>query len=149
MPENLLIPGAGVRPGEKPQAMTMDLASEQVFQLGGMTVRPSTREIVFAGGREVIEPRVMEVLLVLARAQGEVVSRDRLVEECWEGRVVSEDAINRVISRVRRLSNLTSGRDFTLETIPKVGYRLAAGAAADVPADPAKAETAASSRSSR
>lgn len=112
----------------------MDLASEPKFRIGGLTIRPSTREIVFAGGRETIEPRVMEVLLVLARAGGEVVSRDRLIEQCWDGRAVSEDAINRVISRIRKVSDLTGGRDFTLETIPKVGYRLQAAPAADAPA---------------
>src|SRR5262245_36440178 len=104
--------------------MAMDLAAEPQFRLGSLTIRPSTREIAYPGGRETIEPRVMEVLLVLVRAKGEVVSRDRLVETCWEGRAVSEDAINRVISRVRKVAELTDGRDFTLETIPKTGYRL-------------------------
>jgi TolB-like protein/DNA-binding winged helix-turn-helix (wHTH) protein len=106
--------------------MTMDLATEPRFQLGRLSIDPASREIAYPGGRETIEPRVMEVLLVLARARGEVVSRDRLVEQCWEGRAVSEDAINRVISRVRKVADLTQGADFTLETIPKTGYRLIA-----------------------
>ncbi|MDP3735989.1 MAG: winged helix-turn-helix domain-containing protein [Hyphomonadaceae bacterium] len=102
----------------------MDLAHEPALRLGGLDVRPSTREIVFSGGREVVEPRVMAVLVVLARARGEVVTRDQLIEACWQGRVVSDDAINRVISRIRRISELTGKQDFTLETITKVGYRL-------------------------
>jgi TolB-like protein/DNA-binding winged helix-turn-helix (wHTH) protein len=112
----------------------MDLAREPNFRLGAMDVRPSTREIVFAGGREVLEPRVMGVLVVLALAKGEVVTRDDLTAACWDGRAVSDDAINRVISRIRRTSELTQGRDFTLETITKVGYRLAVGAGVDAPA---------------
>ena len=63
-------------------------------------------------------------LVLLAQAGGEVVTRDDLIAACWEGRVVSDDAINRVISRVRRIAELTSGQDFALETITKVGYRL-------------------------
>jgi TolB-like protein/DNA-binding winged helix-turn-helix (wHTH) protein len=94
-----------------------------------MEVRPATRELVFDGRREVLEPRVMAVLVRLARANGEVVTRDDLTEACWEGRVVSDDAINRVISRIRRASDLTGGKDFTLETITKVGYRLVAALA--------------------
>lgn len=104
----------------------MDLAHEPGFRLGAVKVRPATREIVFAGGRDVLEPRVMAVLVRLAKARGEVVTRDELTEACWEGRVVSDDAINRVISRIRRASDLTGGKDFTLETITKVGYRLVA-----------------------
>lgn len=102
----------------------MNLAHEPSFTLGGMQVRPPTREVVFAGGREVLEPRVMGVLVALARAGGEVVTRDDLVAACWEGRAVSDDAINRVISRIRRVAELTGGQDFSLETITKVGYRL-------------------------
>jgi TolB-like protein/DNA-binding winged helix-turn-helix (wHTH) protein len=115
----------------------MDLARERSFRLGGMEVRPATRELVFGGRREVLEPRVMAVLVRLAQAKGEVVTRDDLTEACWEGRVVSDDAINRVISRIRRASDLTAGRDFTLETITKVGYRLVTAPAAQTgPAQP-------------
>jgi TolB-like protein/DNA-binding winged helix-turn-helix (wHTH) protein/Flp pilus assembly protein TadD len=108
----------------------MDLAREPSFRLGGMEVRPATRELVFDGRREVLEPRVMAVLVRLAQAKGEVVTRDDLTEACWEGRVVSDDAINRVISRIRRAADLTGGRDFNLETITKVGYRLVGAPAA-------------------
>jgi TolB-like protein/DNA-binding winged helix-turn-helix (wHTH) protein/Tfp pilus assembly protein PilF len=109
----------------------MELAHEAPLRLGEMRVRPATREVEFPGGRVVLEPRVMEVLVALARANGEVVSRDDLIAACWGGRIVSEDAINRVISRIRRLAAATGGRDFALETITKVGYRLRA---APVPA---------------
>lgn len=102
----------------------MDLAREPRLSLGRMNVSPATREVTFPGGRDVLEPRVMEVLVTLARARGEVISRDALIEACWGGRAVSDDAINRVIARVRKVAELTQGEDFALETITKVGYRL-------------------------
>jgi hypothetical protein len=37
----------------------------------------------------------MEVLVALARANGAVVSREALIESCWGGRTVSDDAIER------------------------------------------------------
>jgi DNA-binding winged helix-turn-helix (wHTH) protein/tetratricopeptide (TPR) repeat protein len=121
----------------------MDLAHEPAFQLGRIEIRPSTREVVFPGGDEIVEPRVMAVLLVLARAGGKVITRDELVLTCWDGRIVSDDAINRVISRVRKISDLTDGQDFTLETITKVGYRLrVAGSAPAAASEPAAAEPA-------
>lgn len=110
--------------GRKAYAHTMNLAREPSFRLGAIEVRPATREFVHSGGREALEPRVMSVLVRLAQAKGEVVTRDDLSAACWDGRIVSDDAINRVISRIRKLSDLTEGRDFTLETITKVGYRL-------------------------
>jgi Tol biopolymer transport system component len=66
----------------------------------------------------------MQVLVALFQANGHVVSRDELIVRCWEGRIVGEDAINRAIGRLRRLSEADSG--FQIETIPRVGYRLRA-----------------------
>lgn len=66
----------------------------------------------------------MQVLVALARDPGRVVSRDELVECCWEGRAVSEDAIHRVLSRLRQVAAEIAGGSFRIETIRGVGYRL-------------------------
>jgi DNA-binding winged helix-turn-helix (wHTH) protein len=94
------------------------------FRIGAAEVRPGTREVLGPGGREVIEPKVMQVLLMLAAAKGEVVTRDALVSECWDGRAVSEDAISRVVQRLRRLSEGPAAGAFQIKTVHKVGYRL-------------------------
>jgi DNA-binding winged helix-turn-helix (wHTH) protein len=127
-----------------PNPTSITLAREPVFRLGGLEVRPPTREVIGTKGSEVLEPRVMQVLVVLAKANGDVVTRDDLLTLCWEGRVVGDDALNRVIGKIRRLARTDAG--FALETIRKVGYRLvasespAAGQATEVGADvPAKA----------
>src|SRR5215472_14925587 len=86
------------------------LAEEGAFRIGSLEARPSTREILGAAGRrEVIEPRVMEVLVALARRRGEVVSRDELIAACWSGRIVGEDSIQRCIGAIRRLAQTYGG----------------------------------------
>ena len=103
---------------------TVVLAHKHAFLLGPLRVCPETRTIATDDHEEVVEPRVMQVLVVLAEADGHVVARDDLVQRCWNGRIVGDDAINRVISRLRRLAE-GSGRDvFAIETVTKVGYRL-------------------------
>ncbi|THD82576.1 MAG: hypothetical protein E7812_01660 [Phenylobacterium sp.] len=104
--------------------MSVQLAHEPPFRLGEVEVRPSTREVVWPGGRETLQPRVMQVLVVLAQAHGEVLTRDDLIQKCWEGRFVGEDAITLVMVKLRKLASAT-GDGFVLETIPRVGYRLA------------------------
>ena len=66
----------------------------------------------------------MAVLVVLARAAGATVTREELVSACWQGRIVSDDAISRTIAKVRALARNAAPTPFTLETLPKVGYRL-------------------------
>ena len=102
----------------------VDLACEADFALGGADVRPSLRQFTANGMNETVEPRVMQVLVSLARRAGEVIGRDELVAICWDGRIIGEDAIQRATAKVRKLGE-TSGA-FAVETIPKVGYRLVA-----------------------
>ena len=121
----------------------VDLAQEPDFALGPLQVRPSSREVLTAAGeREVLEPRVMQVLVALARRPDQVVSRDQLIDACWAGRVVGEDAINRCIGRVRRLAETHGG--FSVETIARVGYRLTVAAGAATPVEPAAQDPAVS-----
>jgi DNA-binding winged helix-turn-helix (wHTH) protein/tetratricopeptide (TPR) repeat protein len=113
----------------------IDLAHEAPFQLGTLEVRPPLRQLARAdGSEEVLEPRVMQVLVALARAGGGIVSRDDLTRSCWEGRVVGEDAINRVVSRLRRAAEGIGQGSFRIETITKVGYRLLREGQAGTPA---------------
>jgi DNA-binding winged helix-turn-helix (wHTH) protein len=101
------------------------LAHENSFSLGGLFVTPAKRVIDHWDGRcEVLEPRVMQVLVALARVNGSTLTRGDLTELCWEGRVVGEDAICRVISRLRRTARSFADGLFQIETTVRVGYRL-------------------------
>jgi DNA-binding winged helix-turn-helix (wHTH) protein/TolB-like protein len=104
------------------QGQRIELAKEGNFRLGALIVRPSTREIETNGTVETLQPRIMQVLIALVRRHGQVVSRDQLIEQCWDGRVVGDDALNRCVQQLRKLGESSGG--FRLETVTKVGYRL-------------------------
>lgn len=118
-------PGLRLVRDDEPERIV--LAHEPPFRIGEAEFRPATREVIFDGTTSIVEPRVMQLLVALHRAGGAVVSKDDLTELCWEGRVVGEDAINRVVSRARAVSEKQAGGQFRLETITKVGYRLVNG----------------------
>lgn len=100
------------------------LAQERPFRLGAVEVTPALRQITRAGASEVLEPRVMQVLVALAQAQGTIVSRDDLIIRCWDGRIVGDNAIHRAASKIRELGQVFAAGAFRLETVTKVGYRL-------------------------
>ncbi len=109
---------------QSPESGTaIPLAKRADFTLGGTTVRPSLRTLEGPLGSAKGEPRVIQVLLALADARGAVLSRDDLLQLCWEGRIVGDDAINRAIAEVRRLA-ATVGAGFEVETVPRIGYRI-------------------------
>jgi adenylate cyclase len=100
----------------------IDLAREADFTLGDAIVSPSLRELRCGDATHVLEPRVMQVLVLLAGHAGQTVSRDELIERCWGGLIVGEDAIQRSIGRLRKLANQTGA--FEIVTLARVGYRL-------------------------
>ena len=108
--------------GSEPAQPFIDLVRVPVFPLAGMQVSPPTRELLTGGTAVMLQPRIMQVLVALARRRGHVVSRDDLILACWGGRAVGEDAINRCIQAIRRLAESHGG--FAVQTVARVGYRL-------------------------
>lgn len=105
--------------GSEPQA----LVKREDFTLGGALVRPSMLTVEGPAGTHRAEPRVMQVLMAFVDAGDKVLSRDDLIRECWDGRIVGDDAIHRVIGELRKLTRET-GAGFAIETIQRVGYKL-------------------------
>jgi len=101
------------------------LAGAAEIRVGPLGIEPSLRRVSHDDGREAqLEPRVMQVLVALAQAEGRVLTREQLLGSCWPGVIVGDDALNRVIGRVRRLSETLGAGVLRLETIKTVGYRL-------------------------
>jgi len=96
------------------------------FRVGRATIDPVSRDADWPGGHERLQPQMLKVLITLVSARGEVVTRDELVQLCWDGRIVGDDVINRSISLLRHFAERAGG--FEIETVPRVGYRLIEGA---------------------
>lgn len=109
------------------------MAMHDDLKIGAWSARRSTGELVRDDGRvERIEPRLMDLLLRLAREPGTVVSREAILADVWTGVVVDDDALARAVSRLRRALGDDAKSPRYVETIPKRGYRLIAPVGAAV-----------------
>ena len=100
---------------------------EQGFQLGELSIDPRAGEVTGPGGREKLDPKVMDVLVMLAQSAGQVVLREDLLARIWPNTIVTDDALSRCIYELRRQLTLAGGDEryrAMLETVPKRGYRL-------------------------
>jgi len=104
------------------RARSVDLSVEPGFVLGRAWVDPEAHEFTIAGKRARMQPRPLKVLVALHDKQGRVVSRDELIDRCWNGRIIGNDVINRCISLLRSFAAESGG--FEIETISGAGYRL-------------------------
>jgi DNA-binding winged helix-turn-helix (wHTH) protein/tetratricopeptide (TPR) repeat protein len=102
----------------------IDLAAEREFELGGMTVTPADCAVATNGERREVQPRVMQVLVALAKERPRVVSREKLVQLCWDGRIVGDDSVNRCVLALRNLAREFTPAPFEIETVPRVGHSL-------------------------
>jgi len=109
----------------------IDLAQEPDFDLGSLRVRPARCEVEWDGVSQTLQRRVMQVLVALAQARGSVVSQNDLVNRCWRGLSVSDDAIYRCISKLRKLAADYPDGPYAIEAIPGVGYRLTSATLAE------------------
>ena len=116
--------------------------SDSGFLLGDWEVRPRHGTLTRRSVLEPVElePRVMAVLVCLARHAGSVVTRDEFVAEVWGGRVVSDEALSRCISLLRQVLADDSREPRFIRTVARIGYTLLQ-TPLPLPASPAAATT--------
>jgi Tol biopolymer transport system component/DNA-binding winged helix-turn-helix (wHTH) protein len=96
------------------------------FRIGDWLIHPAINSIECNGETAHLEPKVMQVLVALAYEPGEVVTREKLRSVVWPDVFVGEDVLIRAISELRRAFADDPREPRTIETVPKVGYRLIA-----------------------
>jgi TolB-like protein/DNA-binding winged helix-turn-helix (wHTH) protein len=89
-------------------------------------VQPSLNTVSQGGKTFHIEPKVMEVLVCLARHAGETLSKQTLLQAVWSDTFVTDDVLTRAISELRRVLEDDARESRFIQTISKRGYRLVA-----------------------
>jgi predicted ATPase/DNA-binding winged helix-turn-helix (wHTH) protein len=91
------------------------------FSFGTTVVIPRRRELLRHGVRVEIGDRAFDVLLALVKARGSVLSKDQIMAQVWQDRIVEENTLEGQISILRR----TLGDDrTTIHTVTGRGYQF-------------------------
>ena len=70
------------------------------FQVGDWLVEPNLNQISRDDGNTNLPPRVMELLVYMKSQAGEVVSLDGIIENVWDGALVTHGAIYNCINEL-------------------------------------------------
>ena len=93
--------------------------------LGEIRVEPATRAVYRAGASVALRPKEFDLLLALARRDGEVVSRYELLEEVWGyGADVVSRTVDTHIGQLRAKLERNPAAPRLILTVRKSGYRL-------------------------
>ena len=68
-----------------------------------------------------VEPQVLDLLTFLAENAGRLVTRDEILEEIWQGRIVSESAIASRISAARQAVGDDGKQQRIIKTVSRKG----------------------------
>ena len=107
----------------------------------GFLLDPANRRLSRGGAPLDLNARYFDALALLVANPGELVSKDRFLDEVWRGVPVTDEALTQCIKTLRRLLGDNAARPRLIETVPKHGYRFIAPVerGADGPAGPAAA----------
>lgn len=94
--------------------------------VGAWRADRTTGELTREGAAERLEPKVMDLLFLLAGRPGKAFSKDDIMEALWPDVVVGDDSLARAVSRLRKALDDDPKTPVYIETLPKRGYRLIA-----------------------
>ncbi|MGJ8680171.1 nSTAND1 domain-containing NTPase [Paraglaciecola sp.] len=100
--------------------------NSKLFFVGEWQVTPSNNTV--RKGQLVIplEPKAMDVLVLLCHQQGEVLSADKIISQCWGNNDIGDNPIHKVITQLRKALGDKASDPTFIETIRKRGYRVIA-----------------------
>jgi DNA-binding winged helix-turn-helix (wHTH) protein len=97
------------------------------LRFGAFELDVAAGELRREGRRVALAPRPLQVLVILARRPGQLVSRHELRREVWKDAWIDvESSINTAIRELRRALGDTPTASRYIATIPRSGYRFVA-----------------------
>jgi len=97
-----------------------------LYEFDRFCLDPREGVLLSEGRRLRLEPKDLEILVVLVENHGHTVGKEQLLEKVWPGTFVEEGNLARHISVLRQVLSQGRKEPQYIETVPKRGYRFVA-----------------------
>ena len=101
------------------------MSSEKPFRLNELVVDPVKDKLIYSGEEVSVPHKLMQLLQFLAKRTNQVVTKEELTNNVWEG-FVSDGTLYTQIANLRKLLNDDPNNPRFLKTVPRKGYMLVA-----------------------
>lgn len=95
-----------------------------MFEFAGHTLDVARRELRRGSVLVAVEPQVFDLLVHLVRNRERVVSKDDLIAEVWDGRIVSDSTLTSRINAARKALGDSGEQQRFIRTFPRKGFRF-------------------------
>jgi DNA-binding response OmpR family regulator len=112
---------------ERTQGVVAPRRRREIVRVADIEIDVNAREVKRGGTPVILRPKLVDLLIALARQPGEVVSRQALLQAVWGYKedVVSRTLDTHLVELRRRLGHSRDEPGF-IETVLKTGYRILA-----------------------
>src|SRR5579872_5750118 len=120
--------GVEISPSFRMPSRPLPESSFRIVRFGAFEVDVTTSELRRSGVRVKIDQRSFQILLLLLRNGGELVTREELRQNLWsaETTVDFDRNLNKAISKLRSVLGDSAEKPRFIETLQNRGYRLIA-----------------------
>jgi len=102
------------------------------YSLGSCTIDTDAYEIRRGGEPVPVEPQVFDLLVLLLRNRGRLVTKDEIFERIWNGRIVSDAALSSRVRSMREAIGDDGTAQALIRTVRGRGFRLVGRVTEDV-----------------
>ncbi len=102
----------------------MVLCGQMRYSFSNCILDIDRHHLIRDGEHVKIEPQVFDLLHLLVRNAGALVTRDQIIDEIWGGRIVSESSISARTNAVRKAVGDSGKEQDIVKTIPRRGLQL-------------------------
>lgn len=96
------------------------------FKFDCFVVDGSQRVMTREGAQVDVNSRYLDALLLMLSNPGQLITRERFLDDVWSGIPVTDEALSQCIANLRRVLGDDAARPRFIETVPKHGYRFIA-----------------------
>ncbi|PCK31281.1 hypothetical protein CEX98_13350 [Pseudoalteromonas piscicida] len=108
--------------------LTWSRCSLERIQFGEFQFNTESYELTSHDQVIALDPRTVTLLLFLLDNPNRIITRDELQEVIWQGVIVTDNAINKLVANLRKTLNDDPKFPQYIQTVPKQGYRFIAEA---------------------
>jgi DNA-binding winged helix-turn-helix (wHTH) protein len=96
------------------------------FLFNGFLLDTSNRRLMRGGAPVELNARYLDALALMVNESGQLISKERFLQEVWQGVPVTDEALTQCIRTLRKQLGDDAGSPRFIETVPKHGYRFIA-----------------------
>lgn len=100
----------------------MEQLMSKPFQTGGVTVDFSQNRVWLGAEELTLQPKVLELLVILCAARGQTISKSELIDRLWPNTVVGPDSLANTVTRLRKVLNDDAKSPKYIKTVQRKGY---------------------------